>query len=225
MKKQEFLSIVRKQIRYIFVRDAIEEELKQHLNDSMEALIEEGLPWQEAEEEAVRQMGDPVEVGMLLNKEHKPLLGYLLVVSRIVLCILIFRVVFVFGVGAFGLIKSMTPVVLENSVETYKVNLELDLPTHQVKIDNICLNENEQYCLTFRAWPKFQYSRAGWSGQYFTLEDKNGEMPSGSGQTKNAFVSYGYKDFEWPEDSVLRIVGTNGKVIELDLTEYCDEKR
>ena len=117
MKKKEFLSIVRKQIRYVFVRDTIEEELKQHLNDSMETLIEEGFQWQDAEEEAVRQMGDPVEVGMLLNKEHKPLLGYLLVVSRILLCILIARVVFIFGVGAFGLIKSITPVVLENSVE------------------------------------------------------------------------------------------------------------
>ena len=71
MKKKEFLSIVRKQIRYVFVRDTIEEELKQHLNDSMETLIEEGFQWQDAEEEAVRQMGDPVEVGMLLNKEHK----------------------------------------------------------------------------------------------------------------------------------------------------------
>lgn len=225
MKKQEFLNIVRKQIRYVFVRDAIEEELKQHLNDSMEALIEEGLTWQEAEEEAVRQMGDPVEVGMLLNKEHKPLLGYLLVVSRIVLCILIVRVVIPFGVGAYGLIKSMTPVTLANSVETYKVNLELDLPTHQVKIDNICLNENEQYCLTFRAWPKIKYSRVGWSSHCFTLENKDGEMAGGATLIGSGSFLYGSKDFEWPEDSMLYIVSVDGKVIELDLTEYCDEKR
>lgn len=225
MKKQEFLSIVRKQIRYVFVRDAIEEELKQHLNDSMEALIEEGLSWQEAEEEAVRQMGDPVEVGMLLNKEHKPILGYLLVASRIVLCILILRVAITFGVGIFLLAKSMTPVTLENSVETYEVNLEMDLPTHQVKIDNICLNENEQYCLTFRAWPKFKYSRAGWSSDCFTLENKDGEMAGGATLRGSGSFLYGSKDFEWPEDSLLYIVAVDGKVIELDLTEYCDEKR
>ena len=225
MKKKEFLSIVRKQIRYVFVRDTIEEELKQHLNDSMETLIEEGFQWQDAEEEAVRQMGDPVEVGMLLNKEHKPLLGYLLVVSRILLCILIARVVFIFGVGAFGLIKSITPVVLENSVETYKVNLELDLPTHQVKIDNICLNENEQYCLTFRAWPKFKYSRAGWSSDCFNLENKQGEMAGGATLRGSGSFLYGSKDFEWPENSMLSIVAVDGEVIELDLTEYCDEKR
>ena len=106
MKKQEFLSIVRKQIRYVFVRDAIEEELKQHLNDSMEALIEEGLPWQEAEEEAVRQMGDPVEVGVMLNKEHKPLLGYLLAMSRIILFLLIISILFFTTSGIDKLVVS-----------------------------------------------------------------------------------------------------------------------
>ena len=225
MKKKEFLSIVRKQIRYVFVRDAIEEELKQHLNDSMEVLIEEGLPWQEAEEEAVRQMGDPVEVGMLLNKEHKPLLGYLLAASRVILCLLIIYTAWPFAVATYSLIKTTRPVSLKNSVETYEVNLELDLPTHRVKLDNLCLNESERYCISFRAWPKLDYSRAGWSNHLFTLEDKNGLVLGGSTEIKNSFITYGTKDFEWPEDSVLHIVGVDGEVIELDLTEYCNEKR
>jgi hypothetical protein len=225
MKKQEFLSIVRKQIRYIFVRDAIEEELKQHLNDSMEALIEEGLPWQEAEEEAVRQMGDPVEVGVMLNKEHKPLLGYLLAMSRIILFLLIIYIAWPFAVGTYNLVKTLTPCTLKDSVETYAINLDIDLPTHKVKIDNICLNEKEEYCITFRAWPKLNYSRAGWSTEFFHFEDKDGKVLGGSAHTSNFIASYGTKDFEWPEDSLLYIVAVDGEVIELDLTEYCDEKK
>ena len=57
MKKDEFLSIVRKQIHFVFDRDRIEDELKQHLADSIENLIGEGFSWQDAERIAVEQMG------------------------------------------------------------------------------------------------------------------------------------------------------------------------
>ena len=92
MKKVEFLSIVRKQIRFVFDRDKIENELKQHLEDSIEDLIEEGVSWQDAELIAVEQMGNPKEVGQLLNKEHNPILGYLWAISRVALCIFVCRI-------------------------------------------------------------------------------------------------------------------------------------
>ena len=41
MKREEFLRIVRKQIRFVFDRDEIANELKQHLADSIEDLMEE----------------------------------------------------------------------------------------------------------------------------------------------------------------------------------------
>ena len=225
MNKVEFLSIVRKQIRFVFDRDKIENELKQHLEDSIEDLIEEGFSWQDAEEIAVEQMGNPKEVGQLLNKEHNPILGYLWAISRVALCILACHMLIPIGAVVFSFVTTMKPFVPEYSVVSYPVNLEMDLPTHLVKIDNICRDESEQYFLTFRAWPKLEYSRAGWSSNYFTLEDKDGEIAGGSTQTKNFIISYGTKDFEWPEDSVLYLVGRDGKVIELDLEEYCDEKR
>ena len=225
MKKQEFLSIVRKQIRFVFDRDKIENELKQHLADSIEELIEEGFSWEDAEHIAVEQMGNPKEVGQLLNKEHNPILGYLWTISRVVLCIFVCRIAIQLGMITFSLITTMKPYVPKYSVESYAVNLEMDLPTHRVKIDNICLNESNQYFLTFRAWTKREYSRAGWSSNFFTIEDKEGELAGGSTQTMNSFVSYGTKDFEWPEDSVLYLVGRDGNVIELNLEEYCDEKR
>lgn len=225
MKTKEFLSIVRKQIRFVFDRDKIENELKQHLADSIEELIEEGFSWQDAEHIAVEQMGNPKEVGQLLNKEHNPVLGYLWTISRVALCILVVRIAISMGVIAFVLVTAIKPYEPKYSVESYPVNLEMDLPTHLVKIDNICRNESNQYFLTFRAWTKREYSRAGWSSNFFTIEDKEGELAGGSTQTMNSFVSYGTKDFEWPEDSVLYLVGRDGNVIELNLEEYCDEKR
>lgn len=225
MKKNEFLSIVRKQIRFVFDRDKIEDELKQHLTDSIENLIEEGFSWQDAERIAVEQMGNPKEVGQLLNREHNPILGYLWTISRVALSIFVCRIAIQIGMIAFSLITTMKPYVPKYSVESYAVNLEMELPTHHVKVDNICRNESGQYFLTFRAWPKLEYSRAGWRNDFFTIEDKAGVIVGGGTQTMNSFACYGTKDFEWPEDSVLYLVGRDNEVKELDLEEYCDEKR
>ena len=87
------------------------------------------------------------------------------------------------------------------------------------------MNEKEEYCIMFRAWPKLNYSRAGWSTEFFHFEDKDGKILGGSAHTSNFIASYGTKNFEWPEDSLLYIVAVDGEVIELDLTEYCDEKK
>lgn len=145
MKKQEFLSIVRKQIRFVFDRDKIENELKQHLADSIEDLIEEGFSWEDAEHIAVEQMGNPKEVGQLLNKEHNPILGYLWTISKVVLCIFVCRIVIMIGMMGMSLVTTMKPYDPKYSVESYPVNLEMDLPTHRVKIDHICCNDSNQY--------------------------------------------------------------------------------
>lgn len=225
MKKDEFLSIVRKQIRFVFDRDEIENELKQHLADSIEDLMEEGLSCEEAEYLAVEQMGNPVEVGKLLNKEHNPLLGYLWAASKLLLACLICPAVLHVGITGFFLLKTITPMTLKDSVETYYVGIDMELPTHKVKLDKICLSKSGRYSLTFRAWAKLRYSRAGVSIRLFTLKDEEGNHLGGGTVSSGSFFEYGSKDFEWPENSVLHIVGVDDEVIELDLTEYCDEKR
>ena len=226
MKKEEFLRTVRKQIHFVFDRDDVENELNQHLSDSIEDLMEEGLAVEEAEYLAVEQMGNPVEVGKLLNQEHNPLLGYLWAASRVLLACLICPSVLYVGVMGFFLLKTITPMTLKDSAKAYDVGIDLELPTHKVKLDKICLSESGRYSLTYRAWTKFTYSRAGIGSQLFTLEDEAGNHLGGATNGAIGNLSEcGSKDFDWPENSVLHIVGVDGEVIELDLTEYCDEKR
>ncbi len=226
MKREEFLRIVRKQIRFVFDRDDVETELKQHLSDSIDDLVEEGLSREEAELLAVEQMGNPVEVGKLLNKEHNPLLGYLWAASRVLLACIVCPAVLYIGITVFFLLKTVAPMTLKDSAAMYDVGIDMELPTHKVKLDKICLSESGRYSLTYRAWTKFTYSRSGSATQLFTLEDEAGNHLGGATKGANGNVSEcGSKDFEWPENSVLHIVGVDGEVIELDLTEYCDEKR
>lgn len=72
MDKHKYLETVLAQIRCRRARPMIELELADHIDEQISDYIEEGMTLEEAEEEAVRQMGDPVEVGISLGKLHRP---------------------------------------------------------------------------------------------------------------------------------------------------------
>lgn len=224
MNKKEYLRIVRKQIQFIFDRDEIEKELNQHLQDSILDLMEEGLTREEAELQAVAQMGDPMEVGKQLNQQHHPFLGYLLKASEATIYLLIVPTLLMLIYFGYNAIQLVTPTVVENSVEVIPLNLEVDIPTHDMKIDNICLSEDGKYYITFRLWNNFEYSRAGWSTS-FHLENSEGRYADHDGYHSNGILgSNGYMSFTWPDDDLLYLISRDGKRIEIDLKEYIDEK-
>lgn len=72
MKKKEFIKTVLEQVRCESVREPLEKELAAHIDDQTEAYIAEGAPANEAEEQAVKTMGDPVETGLMLDSVHRP---------------------------------------------------------------------------------------------------------------------------------------------------------
>ncbi|MDC7287889.1 permease prefix domain 1-containing protein [Blautia schinkii] len=72
MDVPEYLKTVSDQIMTASIREAIQKELANHLEDQKDAFMEDGMEEQEAEEAAVLEMGDPVEVGLALNEIHKP---------------------------------------------------------------------------------------------------------------------------------------------------------
>ncbi|MBQ8803945.1 MAG: hypothetical protein IJZ53_09940 [Tyzzerella sp.] len=226
MNRKEYLRIVRKQIHFIFDRDSIESELNQHLQDSVADLMEDGLSEEEAELQAVAQMGNPVEVGKLLNQEHHPLLGYLWIASMVILLLLVYPAFILITGFGYSIINLAIPTVHDTVVETYPIGIEMELPTHSVKIDNITLNEEGRYYLTYRSRTKLDYSRAGWSSSLFYLEDSAGESIMGGEYSSQGFgVSNGGKEFMWPEDDLLIVVGMDGEKFEINLKEYCDETR
>ena len=72
MKPEEYLHTVTDQIRCAGARDMVEEELREHIRDQAEAYEAEGMVEEEALEKAVRDMGDPVETGVALDRIHRP---------------------------------------------------------------------------------------------------------------------------------------------------------
>ena len=85
MQIKEFLNTVCEQIKYKPIRNSIAEELENHIEESKENYIQDGLKEKEAEEKAIIQMGDAKEIGKRLNKIHKPKLDWKLLIILIVL--------------------------------------------------------------------------------------------------------------------------------------------
>ncbi len=93
MKLNEYLETVSEQIRYTKILSTVTEELKNHILDQAAAYEECGAFPEEALERAVREMGDPVETGVALDRIHRPQMNWGIVIAIAVLSL--------FGVGVF----------------------------------------------------------------------------------------------------------------------------
>ena len=85
-------------IKYKPDRKAAAEELSAHIEDKYEALVASGMPRTEAQAASVVAMGDAEEVGRALAKAHSPFFGYMLSVTKVLLCITVICAAFsIFG--------------------------------------------------------------------------------------------------------------------------------
>lgn len=69
---EEYLSAVQKQIRWKRAQKVVLEELRQHIDDQVDTFISQGMNRQEAIQHAIVQMGDPITVGLELDRIHRP---------------------------------------------------------------------------------------------------------------------------------------------------------
>ena len=87
MDIKDFLNAVCKQIKCEYVKQPISQELEQHIQDLKESYIDKGMNEVDAEEIAIKQMGEPEEIGKRLNKVHKPKLDWKLLILILILVI------------------------------------------------------------------------------------------------------------------------------------------
>ena len=76
--KERFLAVVTRQIRSKEARIHVEKELNYHLKETKKYWMDKGMTDIEAEEKAVKQMGDPFKLGLKMNKLHRPKVDWLL---------------------------------------------------------------------------------------------------------------------------------------------------
>lgn len=73
---ENFLDIICQQIKSKSIHKKIRKEYRDHLNDQAVAYMEKGISKKQALEIAIKEMGNPIEIGNNLNKVHKPLISY-----------------------------------------------------------------------------------------------------------------------------------------------------
>ena len=76
MRREEYLHTLTDQIRCKMARGAVEQEINDHIEDQKSEYMSEGMSQKEAEEAAVREMGDPVEVGLEMDRIHRPTMAW-----------------------------------------------------------------------------------------------------------------------------------------------------
>ena len=72
----KYLEKLLSQIRCKKARPYIAEEIRSHMESQIEDNLAGGMEYEEAEQLAVADMGDPVEVGISLDKIHKPQIAW-----------------------------------------------------------------------------------------------------------------------------------------------------
>lgn len=69
---EEFIKVLTEQIRCVKARDGVAKELIDHIQDQAECYEDSGMSHEEAMQAAVKEMGDPVAIGMELDHIHRP---------------------------------------------------------------------------------------------------------------------------------------------------------
>ena len=69
---EEFIRILTEQMRCAKARDGVARELSAHISDQAEAFEQAGMEHDKAVAKAVREMGDPVEIGVWMDRIHRP---------------------------------------------------------------------------------------------------------------------------------------------------------
>ena len=84
---EEYIRLLLEQIRCKKVHPYIKEEIKGHMEEQIAENIRFGMSKEEAEKAAVEDMGSPVEVGISLDRIHKPQIAWQIIILMAVISI------------------------------------------------------------------------------------------------------------------------------------------
>ena len=80
---EEYIQILLEQVRFYQAHKVIEDELRAHMEDQIEANMAAGMDREAAEKAAVADMGDPVEAGVSMDRVHRPRIAWNVVIIAV----------------------------------------------------------------------------------------------------------------------------------------------
>lgn len=83
----EFIKTLTDQMRCAKARDGVAREMSAHIIDQVDAYEQSGMEHEKAVEKAVRGMGDPVEIGVSMDRIHRPQIDWKMLLLTFMLSI------------------------------------------------------------------------------------------------------------------------------------------
>ncbi|WP_343247591.1 FtsW/RodA/SpoVE family cell cycle protein [Diplocloster hominis] len=93
-KIDAYVATVQDQIRCRKIRSYVTEEIRVHLEEERSFLLEAGITDPEATDTAIKEMGDPVDIGVKLDRIHRPRMDWFLYFGVVALCLVGFLIQF-----------------------------------------------------------------------------------------------------------------------------------
>lgn len=84
---EEFIKTLTEQIRCVKAREGVAQEISNHIIDQTEAFEQKGMTYEQALERAVQEMGDPVEIGISMDRIHRPQINWKMLLITFILSI------------------------------------------------------------------------------------------------------------------------------------------
>ena len=193
-QEYKYTQEVLKYIRFKYDRFDIGQELDEHIEDM---LSENEKMTEEEQEKFIREnMGDPKEVGEELDKEHKPLLGWIWRISRFLMIVLIIlnlpnalNVVIMAGDAVLAPIQGyqIDKSQVESSIKTH-ITGKID-DTHII-IDGVDKLKDGSVMVKYRTWNNPFGKAAAWTFSLNCFYDESGNKYFGGGGSNGGFVTY-----------------------------------
>lgn len=172
-----YIKQVLKQVKFIVDHRSIKRELNSHIQDLIDEHQWRDLSENELNLKILEEMGDPIDLGQSLNQVHKPILGYIWVVSRsifiIVLCLSLYNFVRVADRTIYqkpNIMNEFDITILLESIGTQR-NLDYShikyrewiiqetiyFDKNKLIIERVIITEDNNLILVYRNLPKFDW--------------------------------------------------------------------
>ncbi|HZK33479.1 MAG TPA: permease prefix domain 1-containing protein [Tissierellaceae bacterium] len=192
-KAQDFVEEIVSHVKFKFDRDEISSELNQHMIDKIEDYIEKGYEEKEAERLTINDMGDPEEIGLQLNKQHNPVLGWIWVMTNIGVKILITLSILIVGINILNTIftdSGVKGIAEEKILYKIDINEKVEIDNRVIEFTNLIYEKNGDMNIFYKDYEKSLFGGPNsfeWIG--YIKDDLGNEYGFKARSTRGGIVS------------------------------------
>lgn len=177
LRKDKFLEEILSYIKFPFDRDDIKFELESHISDKVDYYIEQGFDKEAAENLSINDMGNAKAIGIELNKQHNPFLGWLWKITNVMVILFAVWNIYIIGAPLVASLFNSNPINdISKSDIVYKIdiNKKVKLDDAVIHFTNVVYEKNGDMNILYEYYDT-KLGGTGWSlGSIGSITDELG---------------------------------------------------